>query len=158
MSMYQTGRGIRVLLGALIAFSASDAFADSPSVTAVLKNSEAVAGQVVQMEIKVTGGTRVSAPDEISVDGLEIHRTGEAYESQLTFGFGSKEDSSSAVYSYTIFPKRAGMFKIPPQTIRIGNRSLQTEELTLNVTDAPGRSSAARPNRAAPPIDTRKLV
>ena len=148
----------QILLAALIAFSASNVFADSPSVTAVLKNSETVVGQVVQMEIKVTGGRRVSAPDEISVDGLEIHRTGEAYESQLTFGFGSKEDSASVVYSYTIFPGRAGMFKIPPQTIRVGNRSLQTPELTLNVADVPGRASAARPNRAAPSIDTSKLV
>src|SRR5712691_9827260 len=157
MSMYRRSL-FQILLAALIAFSASNAFADSPSVTAVLKNSEAIVGQVVQMEIKVTGGRRVSAPDEISVDGLEIHRTGEVYESQLTFGFGSKEDSSSVVYSYTIFPGRAGMFKIPPQTIRVGNRLLQTPELTLNVADSPGRASAARPNRAAPPIDTSKLV
>jgi hypothetical protein len=142
----------------LAATLAAQAFADSPSITAVLKNSEAVVGQIVQMDVKVTGSTHVSAPDEISVDGLEIHRTGEAYESQQTFGFGSKEDSSSAVYSYTILPTRAGTFKIPPQTIRVGNRSLQTPELTLNVADAPGRSSASRPNRNAPAVDTSQLV
>ena len=154
MSIYR-----RVLLvTALAATLTSRGLADSPSVTAVLRNSEAVVGQMVAMEIKVTGGTHVRAPNEISVDGLEIHRTGEAHESQLTFGFGGEENSSSTVYSYTILPTRAGTFTIPPQTVRVGNQSLQTPELTLHVTDAPGRSSASQSNRSAGSIDTSKLV
>ncbi|PYJ28041.1 MAG: hypothetical protein DME90_08865 [Verrucomicrobia bacterium] len=46
-----------------------------------------------------------------------------------------------------MLPKSAGRFTIPPQTIRVGNNSLPTPELTLNVADAPGRSSGARPSR-----------
>jgi hypothetical protein len=154
MSIYR-----RVLLVTVLAATfALRGFADSPSVTAVLRNSEAVVGQMVAMEIKVTGGTHVRAANEISVDGLEIHRTGEVHESQLTFGFGSKEDSSSTVYSYTILPTRAGTFTIPPQTIRVGNQSLQTPELTLHVNDAPGRLSASQSNRSSGAIDTSKLV
>ncbi|PYL94467.1 MAG: hypothetical protein DMF18_10325, partial [Verrucomicrobia bacterium] len=42
--------------------------------------------------------------------------------------------------------RRAGEFKIPSQTIRVGNDSLRTPELTLNVTNAPsGRSATVAP-------------
>src|SRR3982074_2294981 len=52
------------------------ALADSPTVTAVLTSSEAAVGQMVQMEIKVTGANNIEAPENIPVDGLEIHQTG----------------------------------------------------------------------------------
>ena len=156
--MYRTGLRIGVLFAALIVFSAGGALAQSPSVTAVLSNSEAVLGQMVQLQIKVTGGHNADAPKTIEADGLEINRTGEQYEVQSSFGFGRNENSSSVTYTYTVFPLRAGAFTIPPQTIRIGNKSLQTPELTLHVTDAPGRSSASRPNRNAPTTDTSQLV
>src|SRR5207237_8301145 len=51
------------------------AFADSPSVTAVLSNSEAAVGETVQLQIRVTGGRSADAPEKIAVDGLQIYRT-----------------------------------------------------------------------------------
>src|SRR5437660_5183306 len=36
-------------------------------------------------------------------------------------------------------PMKAGTFKIPPQSIRAGNTTLHTPELTLHVMDAPNR-------------------
>src|SRR5438105_8939443 len=54
--------------------------------------------------------------------------------------------TSSVTYNYTILPLKAGQFKIPPQTVRVGNDSLRTPELTLNVTNAPnGRSATVAP-------------
>src|SRR3989440_5220193 len=55
-------------------------------------------------------------------------------------------------------PLRAGRFTIPPQTIRVGNNSLRTPALTLNVADAPGRSSGARPGRDAAAASASSLV
>src|ERR1700687_399398 len=64
----------------LIAFLlAQRASADSPSVTAVLTSSEAVVGQMVQLQIKVTAASSAQAPEDIAADGLEIHRTGEQF-------------------------------------------------------------------------------
>jgi hypothetical protein len=118
------------------------AFADAPSVTAVLSNSETVVGETVELQIKVTGPGDASPPEEISIDGLEIHATGQSRQ----FEIHNFSTSSSVTYNYTILPLRAGKFIIPPQIVRAGGALLRTPELSLNVADVPGRSSAARPS------------
>ena len=121
------------------------AYADSPSVTAVLNSSEAALGETVHLEIRVTGARGADAPEQIMVDGLEIRRTGTSQRIEMN----NLSLTSSVVYDYTIMPMRAGRFTIPPQTIRIGNNSLRTPALTLNVADSGGRSSGARSGRDA---------
>ena len=136
MSMFR-----RILLLAPIAIAVMpSSFAASPSVTAVLSNSEPAVGQIVQLEIKISGAAKAKVPESISVDGLEIHQTGQMYESSLSFGFGGNGDSSSATYTYSVLPLKAGRFNIPPQTVRVGSDSLRTPELVLNV--AQGSSSS----------------
>src|SRR5262245_15397888 len=123
------------------------AFADSPSVTAVLSNSEATVGETVELQIKVTGPGDARPPEEISIDGLEIHSTGTSRQ----FEIHNFSTSSSVTYNYTILPLRAGRFTIPPQTVRAGGKILRTPELALNVADAPGRPppTTTRPGRSA---------
>jgi hypothetical protein len=129
-------------------FAASFARADSPSVTAVLSNSEATLGETVELQIKVTGPGDARPPEEISIDGLEIHSTGTSRQ----FEIHNFSTSSSVTYNYTILPLRAGRFTIPPQTVHAGGRVLRTPELALNVADAPGRpppTTTTRPGRSA---------
>ena len=153
--MYRSGIRIAVWLGALIALVETDvAFADSPNVTAVLSNSEAVVGEMVQLQIKVSGAGDAKPPENISVDGLEIHGTGTSRQ----FEMRNFTTTSSVTYNYTILPLKAGRFAIPPQPIRVGSQSLRTPELTLNVADSPGRSSASRPGQNAQPNNPSKLV
>jgi len=123
--------------------TAGFAFADPPSVTAVLSNSETVVGETVELQIKVTGPGDANPPEEISIDGLEIHATGQSRQ----FEIHNFSTSSSVTYNYTILPLRAGRFNIPPQTVRAGGNLLRTPELTLNVADSPARPSNARPSR-----------
>src|SRR5437870_3785020 len=123
--------------------AAGFAFADSPGVTAVLSNSEIVVGETVELQIKVTGPGDARPPEEISVDGLEIHATGQSRQ----FEIHNFATSSSVTYNYTILPLRAGRFTIPPQTVRAGGNLLKTPELTLNVADSPSRPSGVRPSR-----------
>src|SRR6266516_737768 len=74
MSMYGSRIPIAVLVGVLIALAGKDvAFADSPNVTAVLSNAEAVVGEMVQLQIKVSGAGDTKRPENISVDGWAIH-------------------------------------------------------------------------------------
>jgi len=143
---------IGLVLIALIAVLGTKAFAESPSVTAVLSNSEAVVGQMVQMEIKVSGANNAGLPTEISVDGLEIHQTGTSRQ----FEMHNLTTSSSTVYIYTILPLKPGTFIIPPQTIRVGGSSLRTPALKLNVSDSPNRST--RSNQTAQPANTNQLA
>jgi hypothetical protein len=131
-----------------LAALAGSASADEPSVTAVLTSSEATVGQAVQLQIQVKGDRNVAPPSEISVDGLEIHSTGQ----MQSFEMRNFNVSSSVTFNYTILPMRAGRFTIPPQTLRAGSNSLRTPELTLNVTDSPNQSSQSnRPGDAADP-------
>src|SRR5499426_3180452 len=126
--------------------AAGFAFADSPSVTAVLSNSEATVGETVELQIKVTGPGDARPPEEISIDGLEIHSTGTSRQ----FEIHNFSTSSSVTYNYTILPLRAGRFTIPPQTVRAGGKILRTPELALNVADAPGQPpTPTRPGRSA---------
>src|SRR6266480_4901542 len=127
--------------------AAGFAFADSPTVTAVLSNSETVVCVTVELQIKVTGSGDTQAPEQIPAEGLEIYRTGEDASSEIKFGAGTMQVTRSVTYTYTVLPKSAGRFTIPPQTIRVGNNSLRTPALTLNVADAPGSSAGARQSR-----------
>src|SRR5439155_22990912 len=134
--------------------TAQFALADSPSVTAVLNSSEAALGQTVQLEIRITGARGAQAPDEIMVDGIEIRRTGTSQRIEMN----NLSLTSSVVYDYTVMPLKAGTFTIPPQTIRIGNNSVRTPALTLNVADSSGRSSGARPGRDTQAAGANNLV
>jgi len=135
MSMFR-----RILFLTLIAIAAmQSSFAASPSVTAVLSDSQPAVGQMVQLEIKVNGANSANVPETISIDGLEIHQTGTSRQ----FEMRNFDVSSSVTYNYTILPLKAGQFKIPPQTVRVGNDSLRTPELVLNVAQGPGSSGSS---------------
>src|SRR5215471_3208327 len=134
----------RISIAFLIAVACVDlARADSPSVTAVLSNSEATVGETVELQIKVTGPGDARPPEEISIDGLEVHSTGTSRQ----FEIHNFSTNSSVTYNYTILPLRAGRFTIPPQIIHAGSQILRTPELALSVADAPARPSNARPSR-----------
>ena len=115
--------------------------AESPSITAVLSDSEVQVGQAVQMDIRVSGARSAEAPEEIVADGLQIHRTGTSQQ----FEMRNFTATSSVVYTYTILPMKAGTFTIPPQTIRAGGTQMKTPALTLRVVDLPGSNSANAP-------------
>src|ERR1051326_6449622 len=134
-----------ILIAVLVMMAcAALAHADAPSVTAVLSSSQATVGETVELQIKVTGPGDARPPEEISIDGLEIHSTGTSRQ----FEIHNFATSSSVTYNYTILPLRAGRFTIPPQTVRAGGKILRTPELALNVADAPGRPTTTRPGRS----------
>src|SRR5215470_20425393 len=128
--------GRAFLIGITAGILAADfAFADPPNVTAVLSNSQTTVGEIVELQIKVTGPGDANPPEEISIDGLEIHATGQSRQ----FEIHNFSTNSSVTYNYTILPLRAGRFTIPPQIIRAGGQVLKTPELALNVADGVGQ-------------------
>src|SRR4030095_15663184 len=141
-----------VTIGGILA--ASSTLADSPSVTAVLSNSEAVVGEMVELQIKVSGSRDAKLPENIVVNGLEIHPTGTSHQ----FEMRNFTTTSSVTYSYRILPLQAGRFTIPSQTVQIGGQSLRAPEPTLNVADSPGSSSAPRQTQGAQPGSAAKLA
>lgn len=140
-------RAAALVLVAVILF-APGILAAAPSVTAMLDNSETFVGRPVQLGIKVSGANGATPPGNIAVEGLDIRYSGQ---SQLVEG-RNFQFSYSSVYNYTVMPRKAGTFTIPPQSVRVGGSSLQTPALTLNVSAAPGRSarSTNRPDTVDP--------
>src|SRR5438874_11147758 len=136
----------RILLAAFAVVIGADlAQADPPSVTAVLSGSQATVGETVELQIKVTGPGDARPPEEISIDGLEIHSTGTSRQ----FEIHNFATSSSVTYNYTILPLRAGRFTIPPQTVFAGGKTLRSPELVLTVADSLARPTTTRPSRSA---------
>src|SRR5437660_425181 len=134
----------RIFIAVFVAVAlAQFARADSPSVTAVLSNSETVVGETVELQIKVTGPGDAQPPEEISIDGLEIHATGQSRQ----FEMRNFSTSSNVTYTYTVLPLRAGRFTIPSQTVHAGGRVIRTPQLVLNVADSPCQPTTTRPNR-----------
>src|SRR5205809_5771270 len=152
MSMSGSRSCIAVFVALVTFCETHSASAASSGVTAVLSNSEAAVGATVQLQIRVTGARSADAPENIAVNGLEIHRTGTSQH----FEMNNFNVTSSVIYDYTIMPLQAGTFIIPPQTIRLGSNSLRTPELRLNVADSPGRS--VRSSQTAQPANATKLA
>src|SRR5438132_13396508 len=108
MSMFR-----RILFLAPLAIAAmQSSFAASPSVTVVLSNSQPAIGQMVQLEIKMNGANSANVPETISIDGLEIHKTG----TWRQFDMHNFDVSSIVTYNYTILQLQAGNFKISVKT------------------------------------------
>jgi hypothetical protein len=155
MLLFRQTNCLRVLIAAA-AFAVcapTISFAATPTVTAVLDNSNTSVGQTVQLQIKVTGAASARPPGEISIEGLEIRYSGQ---SQLVeshnFVF-----TSSLMYNYTVMPLKAGTFKIPPLTVEASGSALRTPELTLRVADS-GAGQSPRSNRSAASIDPTKIA
>src|SRR5262245_35093024 len=124
MSIYARHLGLFL---ALAISTGANVRAAAPSVTAVLSDSQPSVGQMVQMQIKVNGAQRANVPETISIDGLEIHQTGTSQQ----FEMHNFDVTSSVTYNYTILPLKAGRFKIPPQSVRVGDDSLRTDRKSV---------------------------
>ena len=99
---------------------------------------------MVELQIKVSGSRDARPPEEIPVNGLEIHATGTSHQ----FEMRNFTTTSSITYNYTILPLKAGTFKIPPQTVRAGGTTLRTEELVLHVAASVGGGNPRGQNPA----------
>jgi hypothetical protein len=144
----------KIFLAAFLGLALAPILHAAPSVTAVLNSDETEIDRPVQLQIKVTGDANAAPPNEIAIDGLEIHYTGESREFQLN-GFTA---TSSLVFTYTILPEKAGTYHIPPLAVRTSGGEMRTEALTLNVSpDENGATTSSRP-RGNRGIDTSRLI
>jgi len=144
----------RILIAVFAVTCVQFARADSPSVTAVLNKSQAVVGEDVQLEIRLTGARGADAPEQIPVDGLEIHRTGTSQRVEIN----NFNLTASVSYDYTVLPLKEGTFTIPPQTIRVGNSSLHTPALTLHIAASSNQPARQYRRGTQPTSDVGKLV
>lgn len=138
------------LFALLVFFCGPLAFAASSSsidVSAELSRNRVPAGDVVQLDVKVTGIDRADLPADISVDGLQIRLAGQSSEVQMV----NFSVTSSILYSYIVIPLRSGTFTIPSIKIRAQGKYFSTSPLQLTVVGgAPSGVSAQVANQPTP--------
>ncbi len=112
-------------------FFASSCLASALSVnaTATLSRNRIAAGDMVQLDIKVTGAQQADVPPEIAAEGLQIKLTGQSSEVQMI----NFNVSSSVIYSYIVVPLKTGNLTIPPVTVRAEGQVMKTTPLSLAV-------------------------
>ncbi len=126
---------------ALFVLGSSSLMAADISVSAVLPRPVIGSGDMGELQVTVAGAQRADVPQQINADGLQVRLTGQSTQVQMV----NFHVSSSAVYSYSIMPQRAGTFMIPPVTVSADGRMFQTRPLSLKVEDA-----ATAPQQVAP--------
>ena len=123
------------------------------SVKAELSKSEVTAGEMAELQLKVTGAEVADVPHEIQVEGLQIRLSGQSTQVQMV----NFKVSSSVVYSYIVMPLRAGNFTIPSIPVRSNAGVLSTMPIPFSVVDggagAAGTSGIPAPqNQPAAPM------
>ena len=123
------------------------------SARAELSKSQVIAGEMAELQLKVTGAEVADVPHEIQVEGLQIRLTGQSTQVQMV----NFKVSSSAVYSYIVMPLRTGNFTIPSIPVRSNAGLLSTAPISFSVIDggagAAGNSGIQAPqNQPAAPM------
>jgi len=118
------------------------------SATAEMSRPEVNAGEMAELQVRVTGAEVADVPHEVSVDGLQIRLTGESTQVQMV----NFKVSSSVVYSYVVMPLRAGKFTIPSIAVRTTAGILRTGPVNFSVIDGSGGLSNTSPAPVQPQI------
>ncbi len=100
--------------------------------TAGLSSPSTYVGRPVEIVVTVRDARSAEVPERVNVPGLEIQLFGRS----TRFEMNNFKITSSLTYTYSVIPRQVGEFEIPPFNVRVGNKTLRTNPLRLNVADA----------------------
>jgi hypothetical protein len=122
---------------------ASVAFAQDVSVSAELSPNPVGVDEEVSLTVTVSGsGGGTERPQLPNIAGLKVV-SGPSISNQFRWVNG--QSSSSQSFSYVLLPEKEGTVRVPPIAVRVGGKTLQTEEMTLKVVkEATGQDRAPR--------------
>jgi hypothetical protein len=119
--------------------------AHAQDVSAFLSSETTAVGMPVQLTIQVTGARGASLPRTIDVDGLEIVQRGQ----QTEFRIQNFRQTFSTSYIYIVVPRKPGTMQIPSLSVKIEDKTLKTQPLSLHVETS---SAMVPPVRRAQPV------
>jgi hypothetical protein len=115
---------------------ATRAVAQEPTVTAQLTTGIVKLGQSVGLVIVVENARTATVEEFPEVEGLRIGPLGPASTSQQSIISGGRASTTySLSWRVPVHPARKGEFRIPPLTVDVGGKKLQTRELALKVVE-----------------------
>ena len=122
---------LTIILACLLALIALPAL-KAQEVTAGLSSPVTSVGQRVELVVTVRGVRSANVPEQIVVPGLQIQLFGRS----TRFEMHNLSMTSSLTCTYAVMPTKAGEFEIPPIEVRVGDKTLKTNPLKLQVADA----------------------
>ncbi|MFM8983596.1 MAG: BatD family protein [Spartobacteria bacterium] len=109
-------------------------------------------GQPMEIVLTVRDARSAEVPETINVPGLRIQLFGRS----TRFEMNNFQITSSLTYTYSVVPERTGEFDIPPVSVQVGGKTIQTNPVRLTVVDsaiaAPSAQPAPMPSTANPSV------
>ena len=135
----------RTALALLFAFALA-ASLRAQETTLGLSSPTTSPGQPVEIVLTVRDARSAEVPETLNVPGLRIQLSGRS----TRFEMNNFQITSSLTCTYTVIPERTGEFDIPPVTVQVGGKTIQTNPLRLNVVDSALGMPSAQP--MLPPV------
>ena len=130
----------RTALALLFAFALA-ATLRAQEATLGLSSPTTSPGQQVEIVLTVRDARSADVPETLNVPGLQIQLFGRS----TRFEMNNFQITSSLTFTYTVISERTGEFDIPPVTVQVGGKTIQTNPLRLNVVDSALGMPSAQP-------------
>lgn len=142
-----SARGLAAALCALALGAVPSHADDGVSVRATVDASELSVGETLRLTVEVRGsgmsGVEPAVPKDLA--NLDLV-SGPSTSTQFSFVNGAV--SSSKSFTWILTPRAAGAARIPPQTVKVGDKTYRTEPIEVKVSSAgAGDAARARPLR-----------
>ncbi|PID75242.1 MAG: hypothetical protein CSB23_04465 [Deltaproteobacteria bacterium] len=105
----------------------------APRVEAVLDQKSFALGEFARLSIVVSGGQNDLQLEEPEIENVRLHPRGRTNQISSING----RVSSSLTYNYLVEALAPGRYTIPPFTLHLGAKTLQTAEIDFQVTSQP---------------------
>jgi hypothetical protein len=139
------------ILGLLAAFLFTPPLC-AQEATLGLSSPTTAPGQPMEIVLTVRDARSAEVPETINVPGLRIQLFGRS----TRFEMNNLQITSSLTYTYSVVPYRTGEFDIPPVSVQVGGKTIQTNPVRLTVVDSapagPSTQSAPMPSTGAPSL------
>ncbi len=96
-----------------------------------VSSGEAFLGQPLTLSLQIMGDQEPKRPNFPALEGFELSPAGEFRQSSRVFSGGRTQSTVVTEYRWKLTPLKAGQFTIPSLEIPLGDRTVQTEPLTL---------------------------
>ncbi len=106
----------------------------APEVTVELSRPVAYENEVVVLRIRISGFEQADPPVIPEIDGAVVSELSRASDTSFTSIVGGRVSRSiSRTYALEITPTRSGLLTIPPISVRVDGRTIETEPRTIRV-------------------------
>jgi len=128
---------------ASVAMLAPAASAQPVHAAAAISDQQAVVGEPIELTITIDGAQNIPPP-EVRVEGFTVAYVGPATSVSIVNG----QMAVSVTHHYTLLPTKAGHWTIPPISLQVDGKTLQTDPVSVDVA-ASSSVAGASPTSAA---------